>query len=265
MTAQRSSYPRIRTACCLFGNGDWVRTDAGKTRAGVDGSAVSGSILIHLKRNGAQEHSLPPIPPEHSRPGVATTGGQLTSPLERSRDLRSLPRRSFGRVPASHLRAIPPGCEPPTARSGLHAEPSRNEGHAVRVHASALKVLLRGLPRCLVWEREDLTTDIELDPANLADQNGARCRNDLRLLGEGVLTTRLPTGISGSSLLQPRSSITSPAARSPVSTAPFRYPWKSIDVCSPQKWALPSCLPSIPAKAVYWPTFQYEYEPRVHS
>jgi hypothetical protein len=59
--------------------------------------------------------------------------------------------------------------------------------------------------------------------------------------------------------------MTSAAARSPVSTAPFRYPWKSNDVCSPQKCAFPSCLPSMPPKLVYWPTFQYEYEPRVHS
>lgn len=33
----------------------------------------------------------------------------------------------------------------------------------------------------------------------------------------------------------PRSCATSLAARSPVSIAPFMNPWKSIEVCSPQK------------------------------
>src|SRR5205823_5691250 len=56
-----------------------------------------------------------------------------------------------------------------------------------------------------------------------------------------------------------RSARMSPAARSPVSTPPFRYPWKSCDVCSPQKWQLPWRAYSIPENFVYCPTFQYEY------
>ena len=62
-----------------------------------------------------------------------------------------------------------------------------------------------------------------------------------------------------------RSARISAAARSPDSTAPLRYPWKSIDVCSPAKWQFPCRLRSIPENFVYWPTFQYEYDPFVHS
>ena len=47
------------------------------------------------------------------------------------------------------------------------------------------------------------------------------------------------------------------AARSPDSTAPFRYPWKSCEVCSPAKWQLPDRSLSTPPKRVYCPTFQY--------
>src|SRR5204863_7344835 len=48
----------------------------------------------------------------------------------------------------------------------------------------------------------------------------------------------------------------SEAARSPVSTPPLRYPWKSTDVCSPAKWQVPERSPSAPENFVYWPTFQ---------
>jgi len=34
-------------------------------------------------------------------------------------------------------------------------------------------------------------------------------------------------------------------------------PWKSTEVCSPQKWTFPCAACSKPAKVVYWPTFQY--------
>jgi hypothetical protein len=43
----------------------------------------------------------------------------------------------------------------------------------------------------------------------------------------------------------------SPQARSPDSTPPLRYPWKSIEVCSPAKWQLPSGCLSAPANFVY--------------
>src|SRR4051812_11766121 len=37
-------------------------------------------------------------------------------------------------------------------------------------------------------------------------------------------------------------------------------PWKSCDVCSPQKCTPPWAAPSKPPKSVYWPTRQNEYD-----
>src|SRR5262245_43536018 len=55
------------------------------------------------------------------------------------------------------------------------------------------------------------------------------------------------------------------AARSPLSTPPFRYPWLCVDVCSPANSALPSRFSRNPQKSVYWPGENAAYEPCTHG